>query len=307
MDVDEELLHSGLSVRALWKRYTPRGRWAAKDISLSVEPGEICALVGPNGAGKSTVIKCILRLVLPQRGTVLFRGRDIRHAIDHHMVGYMPDRLEPYPFESLTEFALKYVEWQRPGSREQVKERLDRIMDVAEEFRVGAWKDKPFYSWSLGMKQRALLSLVLACQFSLLVLDEPTQALDPVGRRLVLNKIRTVANAGATVVVCSHLLSDLENVADKVGLMYAGRLLAETRTSELRERQEVRVRFLTDGGERKVAYFRKDEPVSLHGLGANPTVEEICVRSASLEDWYLKTVEEAEQRDLGEQPKTVPN
>jgi len=284
----------GLEVTSLRKKYALGRRWAVDDVSFSVEPGEVYALVGPNGAGKSTVIKCILGLVLPQCGRVLFNGKDIREAMKEHLVGYMPDRLEPYPFESFTEFASKYIQWQKPGSANEFRARMDRIMELAREFRVSSWKDRPFHSWSLGMKQRAFLSLVLASEFSLLILDEPTQALDPVGRKLVLDKIRALADEGASVIVSSHLLSDLERISNKVGLLYAGRLLAETQIGQLSARPEAGVTLLTSSGERKQVSFRPGEPVSLHGLGGEAIVERVSLKSSTLEDWYVRLIEEAE-------------
>lgn len=288
---------TGLEVKSLRKKYRFSRRLAVDDVSFAVEPGEVYALVGPNGAGKSTVIKCVLGLVLPQNGKVLFRGKDIKDSMREHLVGYMPDRLEPYPFESFTEFAAKYIEWQKPCSSEESRFRMDRVMELAREFRVSSWKDKPFYSWSLGMKQRAFLSLVLATEFSLLILDEPTQALDPVGRKLIFDQIRARADEGASIIVSSHLLSDLERIADKAGLMYAGRLLQEVHIEGISARFQADVTFLTQDGQQKEVSFRPNEKVSLHDLGERPTVERISAKSSTLEAWYLRLIEEAEGHD----------
>jgi ABC-2 type transport system ATP-binding protein len=224
---------AALETSGLTKRYGDID--VVSGLDLRVERGELYGFLGPNGAGKTTTIRMALGLIHPTRGDVRLLGRAIAgHERSDALVrtGAMIEEPSFYRFLSgrrnLETFA-------RAGSeRTDVRDRLGRIDEVLETVGLTAAANKRVRAYSQGMRQRLGIALALLGRPEVLVLDEPTNGLDPAGMREIRELLRSLADAGATVFVSSHLLGEVEAVCDRVGVLSRGRLVAEGPPSVLR-------------------------------------------------------------------------
>ncbi len=212
----------GLRAVELVKRI--RGRIIVKGVSLHVAPGTVYALVGPNGAGKTTTLRMLVGLYRPDEGFVEVCGRRVgSDPSARKLLAYLPENAGVYPrltgWEHLRFYASLYAE---PGSIEEVVERAARLSGLPPED-LG----RKAGEYSRGMRRRLLLSLVLALGTPIVVLDEPTSGLDVVSAVAVRRAIRSVAAEGRAVLFTSHNMLEVERVADRVGFMVDGRIIAE--------------------------------------------------------------------------------
>jgi ABC-2 type transport system ATP-binding protein len=201
-------------------------RKAVDGLSFSVRPGAICGFVGPNGAGKTTTIRVLLGLIAPTSGTATVLGHSISDPASYlSRVGAMIEGPAFYPSLS----ARKNLDvLARLGgiNRERVEICLNQVD-------LGARAEDPFKSYSLGMKQRLGIAAALLPDPELLVLDEPTNGLDPTGIREVRVLLRSLADRGTTVLVSSHLLEELQQMCDDVVIIREGQLLFAGAVGEL--------------------------------------------------------------------------
>ena len=210
-----------IETSGLTKRY---GELAAVDnLNLSVARGEVFGLLGPNGSGKTTTILLLLGLTEPTAGAVRVLGLDpARQPLRvKAQVGYMPDEVGFYD-ELSARSNLAYIARLNGLSRSEAQRRIDEVlarMGLAEV------ADKPVSTFSHGMRRRLGVADVLIKQPKLVIMDEPTQGLDPEGARSFLEIIRQLREEGITVLLSSHLLHQVQEVCDRVGLFYKGRLV----------------------------------------------------------------------------------
>lgn len=207
-----------IETRGLRKRY---GRVEVlRGLDLAVRPGRVTAVVGPNSAGKTTLIKSMLGLVHPDAGTILFDGRPVRPDGRYRArVGYMP-QVARFP-DNLTgtELVEMLGELRRDGDGAVARPRDEELLD---RFDLAPHLQKPLRALSGGTRQK--INAVLAFLFTpdLLILDEPTSGLDPVSSGALKDKVRAARDAGRTVLVTSHVLSELEELADDVVFLVEG-------------------------------------------------------------------------------------
>src|SRR5438445_6946447 len=200
-----------------------RGIVAVKDLNLRIEPGEVYGLLGPNGSGKSTTLKIILGLVSPTRGRTEIFGRDSTQVESREDVGFLPEN--PYFYKYLTgeetlQFYGKLCGLSSARIRERSKELLKLVgLEGAADRRLGGY--------SKGMLQRIGLAQALVQEPRLLVLDEPTAGVDPAGSREIRDLILSFKSRGITVMLCSHLLAQVQEICDRVGILDRGRLIRE--------------------------------------------------------------------------------
>ena len=224
---------SAISARGLTKRY---GNVPAVDaLDLTVERGELYGFLGPNGAGKTTTIRMALGLILPGDGEVALLGEPVR--IDRaplERVGALVEEPAFWKYLSGRKNLEYFARAGSGGDRAGTRTRLERVDAVLETVGLTAAAGKRVKAYSQGMRQRLGLALALLGEPDLLVLDEPTNGLDPTGMREMRVLLRRLADDGTTIFVSSHLLSEVEAMCDRVGVMAQGRLVAEGPPSSLR-------------------------------------------------------------------------
>ena len=202
---------------------------AVKDLSLTVEPGQVYGLLGPNGSGKSTTMKIVLGLVTPTSGKTEIFGRDSTTVESREDVGFLPEN--PYFYKFLTgnetlHFYGKLCGLSGSRIRERTKELLKLVgLENAADRRLGGY--------SKGMLQRIGLAQAMIQEPRLLVLDEPTAGVDPAGSREIRDLILDFKKRGITVLLCSHLLEQVQEICDRVGILDRGSLIREGRLDEL--------------------------------------------------------------------------
>lgn len=248
---------------------------ALKSVDVEILPGKITAVLGPNGAGKTTLIKSVLGLVKPNSGTITVDGTVVNGGSDYRSkIGYMP-QIARYP-ENLT--LLEIVNMIRDirgfggmtnapdhsGTSGAAKEHLD--MELWEQFDLDKEKDKPFRTLSGGNRQKVSAVLAFLFRPKVLFLDEPTNGLDPVSSSILKDKIIAEKERGTTIVLTSHIMSEVQELGDQVVYMLEGSIYFETSISAL----------LAGTGqhtlERAIAQKigRKDSELSRNGLTGKP-------------------------------------
>jgi ABC-2 type transport system ATP-binding protein len=216
-----------ISIRNLTKHYPIPFKKervvAVHDLSLTVEPGQVYGLLGPNGSGKSTTMKVVLGLVPPTSGSTQIFGRDSALVSSHEEVGFLPEN--PYFYKYLTgaetlEFFGKLCGLRGARLRERTRELLKLVgLENAADRRLGGY--------SKGMLQRIGLAQALVQEPRLLVLDEPTAGVDPAGSREIRDLILELKARGITILLCSHLLGQVQEICDRVGILHRGKLVRE--------------------------------------------------------------------------------
>jgi ABC-2 type transport system ATP-binding protein len=191
-------------------------------VSFSVNRGSVFALIGHNGAGKTTIINCILDLVHADGGEVSIMGMDHRDPASRIRVGYLPER--PYFFEHLTGRELLQFYARLLGMPKN--RRASRIDEVLEMVGMTEYAGRRLRKFSKGMLQRMGLAQAVLGEPELLILDEPMSGLDPMGRREIRELLMDLKRAGTTIILSSHIVPDVEMVADTVGIIKEGCLVA---------------------------------------------------------------------------------
>lgn len=205
-----------LKTNNLSKKY--KKTYAVKDLSISVRKNSVYGLLGPNGAGKSTFLKMITGIVRPTSGEILFNDNSWTRK-DLFNIGSLIE--SPPLYENLTAFENLKVRAILLGIP------LKRCSEVLEKMDLIDAKNKKASDFSLGMKQRLGIALALLNNPKLLVLDEPTNGLDPFGIEELRKNIRSLADSGISIIISSHILSEIQQVADDIGIIYNGTLLYE--------------------------------------------------------------------------------
>jgi len=208
---------------------------ALDGLSLSIDQGQIFGFLGANGAGKTTTLKLLMRLIFPTTGSARILGHDIQDVQMHQRIGYLPEN--PYFYDYLT--AREFLEYCAEIFGLPSAERKKRAADLLS--RVGLdekrW-DTQLRKFSKGMLQRVGLAQSLVNDPEIVFLDEPMSGLDPVGRREVRDLIAALRDEGKTVFMCSHILSDIEVLCDRVAILKKGKLAQVGHLDELRQSTE---------------------------------------------------------------------
>lgn len=216
---------SAIAIDDLSKTYprswTTPGFKAVSNISLNVAEGEVFGFIGPNGAGKSTTIKILTGVLRPSNGAAQLFGKDVSLPEARRGLGYVPEN--PSLYDHLTPLELLTMGLAIHDVR--LPDRRGHCMRWLERFGLGAVAHKRIRSFSKGMVQRVALAHALAIQPRLLILDEPLSGLDPIGRKDVVDILGEYRRAGGTVFLTSHVLHDVERLADRFGLIHRGVLV----------------------------------------------------------------------------------
>ena len=264
-----------------WGRAKAR---AVDNVDFEVRRGEVFGLLGPNGSGKSTTIKMLLGLLYPTKGHIEVFNHSPRHVATKSRIGYLPE--ESYLYRYLNSY--ETLDFFGNLFRLPAGERRQRAEQLLEMVGLNQTRTRAVGEFSKGMQRRIGLAQALVNDPDLVILDEPTSGLDPIGCREVKDLIRALARRGKTVILSSHLLTDVEDVCDRVVIYYGGRIQAMGTLKELLAKPDV-VRITTpvlarETMERVLDIIRKDvdgEKVKID----NPT--------QNLESYFLDVVERA--------------
>jgi len=269
---------------------------AVRDLNLRVGPGEVYGLLGPNGSGKSTTLKIILGLVSPTRGRTKIFGRDSSLVESREAVGFLPEN--PYFYRFLTgEETLRFFGklCRLNGSRLN-----DRVRELLELVGLTNARDQRLSTYSKGMLQRIGLAQALVNEPKLVVLDEPTAGVDPAGSRDIRNLIVDLKRRGITVLLSSHLLTQVQEICDRVGILAGGTLAREGRLEELIAIENRSELVLENASDALVKEIEK--------LAANSNAKLIERRrsTTTLERLFLDATQNAEARISNDKGMTRP-
>ncbi len=202
---------------------------ALDGLNLEIEKGEIFGLLGPNGAGKTTTLNLLLGFIFPTRGSAWLLGQRVENLAVRQRIGFLPEMPASYeylnPVESLHFYGSLFGLSPRENS--------DRTEELLEAVRLTSDKKKRLGGFSKGMRQRVAMAESLINDPDILLMDEPTSGLDPIGRMEARQLLLRLKEKGKTILLCSHLLAEMELICDRIGILYKGRLLRVGRVKEL--------------------------------------------------------------------------
>ena len=269
--------------RDFWGRKKVR---ALNSLSLDVKKGEVFGLLGPNGSGKTTTMKLLLGLLFPTEGEITILGKPATDVSKNEWIGYLPEESYLYRFLNAEE-TLDFYGRLFDMSPQQRKERSNQLIEL-----VGLQnaRKRQLKEYSKGMTRRIGLAQALINNPDLILLDEPTSGLDPLGSRDMKDLIVKLKNEGKTVVMCSHLLADVQDVCDRIAILYAGELKELGRVEDLLKEQN-ETELLTSKlspaaiADVEATLAKHSAKLIRHGHPTN-----------SLEDLFLKTVQKSQER-----------
>jgi ABC-type multidrug transport system ATPase subunit len=241
-EIKEQLMKTSeptaIEVNGLIKSFN--GLKAVDNVSFNVTKGEIFGFLGPNGAGKTTTIKSMLGLIYANSGKIKIKGYDIKHSgkeAKKH-IGYLPERVAFYDNLTALQNLNFYAEMKNISK--------DKCEILIEEFGLSNSINKKVGTFSKGMVQRLGMARAIIGTPSILILDEPSGGLDPRGVVLIRNKIRDMKNKGTTIFVSSHILSEIQEICDRVGIINKGVLVAQDTVSGLSKKLNIKPKITVE-------------------------------------------------------------
>lgn len=267
--------------RDFWGRQKVR---ALKALDLEVRRGEIFGLLGPNGSGKTTTIKLLLGLLFPTSGRALVFGQDATDVGKNERIGYLPEESYLYKFLNAEETLDFYARLFNMSAAE----RRDRINRLIADVKLEWARKRQLKEYSKGMTRRIGLAQALINDPELIVLDEPTTGLDPIGTREMKDLILRLREEGKTVLLCSHLLPDIQDVCDRIAILHQGELKELGRIDTLltvQDETQIRARGLSAQAEEEIR-----QVIQRHG----GEVVRMDHPTTTLEELFLSIVRESE-------------
>ncbi len=227
-------MNAAIEIQNLTKWYRGYEKTPAiRDVSLEVQENSIFGLLGPNGAGKTTMVKTLLGVVEPSRGSVTLLGQPAGSVLTRQQIGYLPEHHRFPPYLKAREF----LEIYGGMSGLHAKELQQRIPDMLDLVGLTRASNSPISSFSKGMQQRLGLAQAMISHPKVLFLDEPTDGVDPIGRKEIREMLLEIRSRGTTVFLNSHLLSEVELITDRVAIMNKGLIVQQGNTRELTQIQ----------------------------------------------------------------------
>ncbi|MCW8973806.1 MAG: ABC transporter ATP-binding protein [Gammaproteobacteria bacterium] len=267
---------NALEFRHVSKRFHSKGRTvhALKGIDLQVPEGEVFGFVGPNGAGKSTTIKVMLDIINDYEGEVSIYGKPSTQADSRQYLSYLPE--SPALYDQFTPLEVLRMALRMYGIRR--KDEKAWCMQWLERFSVAQNANRRIRQLSKGNVQRVALAHALVVQPRLLVLDEPLSGLDPVGRKDVVNILQEYKEQGGAIFFTSHVLHDVERIADRFGFINEGELLTTRSPRDL----------MTEHADRFIVRYQTDSATLAEGLPLREGEFERELTQAEMADWIAR-------------------
>jgi ABC-2 type transport system ATP-binding protein len=259
--------------------------YAVDDLNLQVRYNEVFGLLGPNGSGKTTTIKMLLGLLYPTKGKALILGGDGADPQVNSRVGFLPEESYLYRYLNARETLDFYGRLFGLPAKVR-KMRIEALLDMVG---LKAVANRPVGTFSKGMARRIGLAQALINDPDLLILDEPTTGLDPIGTRQIKDLILKLAKRGKTIMLCSHLLADVEDVCDRIAILYGGRIQTEGRVRELLQqtnKRQINTDAISDTTVEKIKRLIEDEGAEC----------EVTSPIDKLETFFIKTVTAAQKQ-----------
>lgn len=258
---------------------------AVEDLDLKIKQNEVYGLLGPNGSGKTTTLKMMLSLLHPTRGKALILGGSSSDTAISERIGYLPEESYLYKYLSARE-TLEFYGRIFGIPRAVRKARIESLLEMVG---LSGMANRPIGTFSKGMARRIGLAQALINDPEVLILDEPTSGMDPIGTRQMKDLIIQLAKRGKTILLCSHLLADVEDVCDRIGILYGGKMRVEgTVASLLRNKEELQITTdkISDEALDKIKKILEQEKLKC----------EITSPMDRLEDFFVRTVAEAQKQ-----------
>jgi ABC-2 type transport system ATP-binding protein len=269
--------------RDFWGRKKVR---ALNSLSMEVQRGEVFGLLGPNGSGKTTTLKLLLGLLFPTEGEVTILGKSASDVTKNERIGYLPEESYLYRFlnaEETLDFYGRLFNMPASVRRERSKRLIERVG-------LTNARRRQLKEYSKGMTRRIGLAQALINEPDLILLDEPTSGLDPLGSRDMKDTIVKLKEEGKTVVMCSHLLADVQDVCDRIAILDGGELKVFGQVQDLLKDQgvtQIKTSRLSEGVVKEV-----EAVLSKHGA----SLLEVDHPTTTLEDLFVRTVRESAAR-----------
>ena len=287
------------------------GKQLVTDVNIHVKKGEVYGFLGPNGAGKTTVMKMLTNLWKPTSGTVALFGKALEKT-SYEVLKRMGSIIEfPTFYDHMSgkdnlQLHCEYMGYYNKGSVEEALQMLG-LSDAA---------DRPAGSYSLGMKQRLGIARAILCKPELVILDEPTNGLDPVGMKQIRDLFRMLCTEyGMTLMISSHILSEIESIADTVGVIHHGKMMKEVSMKEIAETNKAYIelavedtkkaayvlaekmqlsnfKIVNDSGIRIYEQGVTTQKISRELMANDVEIASISQHTETLEDYFLKITSE---------------
>jgi ABC-2 type transport system ATP-binding protein len=265
--------------RDFWGRDKVR---ALDDLTLTINRGEVFGLLGPNGSGKSTTIKLLLGLIFPTRGEATVLGQPAGNTTINEKIGFLPEESYLYRFlngEEILRFYGKLFKIDRKTLNQRVPELLDIVGLDAKS------RKRKLREYSKGMARRIGLAQALINNPDLILLDEPTTGLDPIGTREMKDLILSLKAQGKTVLLCSHLLADVQDVCDRITILFRGKMQTLGPVRDLLQKKDITTIETKGMNDQQIAELRQ----LLKQMGIE---FDVTHPTTTLEDLFIRIVRE---------------
>ncbi|MHC4458041.1 MAG: ABC transporter ATP-binding protein [Planctomycetota bacterium] len=259
--------------------------YAVEDLDFQVKYNEIFGLLGPNGSGKTTTLKVLLGLLYPTKGKAIVLGGDSTDPKINARIGFLPE--ESYLYRYLS--ARETLDFYGRLFKLPAKVRKMRIEALLEMVGLTAVANRAVGTFSKGMARRIGLAQALINDPDLLILDEPTTGLDPIGTRQIKDLLLELAKRGKTILLCSHLLADVEDVCDRIAILYGGKIQAEGKVRDLLQQTDkiqITASSISDKAVERIKQIVHDERADVS----------VTSPMDRLETFFIKTVTTAQQQ-----------
>lgn len=257
---------------------------ALRSLNINIKRGEIFGLLGPNGSGKTTTIKLLLGLLFPTSGEALVLGKPAIDVAKNERIGYLPEESYLYKFLNAEE-TLEFYGRLFTMPKQVRRERINRLIELVG---LNHARRRVLKEYSKGMTRRIGLAQALINDPELILLDEPTSGLDPIGTREMKDLILNLREQGKTILLCSHLLADVQDVCDRIAILHQGELKELGKVSDLlsvQDMTQITARGLREETKEEIRRLIERDGADLIQIG-HP--------STTLEDLFLRIVRESE-------------